>query len=274
MAEEYFRVALVQTESCPDRTENLAGIRDALGRIGRGTDLVVFPENVLCLGNGASVRAAASEHNALREELGALVEAVGTPTVFGGVPLLEGGEVYNSSLAFDSEGVLLARYDKIHLFQLNPDSPDGIDESRIYAAGFHPVAFELRGWRIGLSICYDLRFPELYRALAPVDAFLCTAAFTAATGEAHWMPLLRARAIENQCHVIAVNQCGTNRETDIVNHGHSLVVDPWGKVTSEAERTPCILDVCLCRADIEKARGTIPALANRCDEGRFLDRVP
>ncbi len=146
--------------------------------------------------------------------------------------LIEDGRVRASSLVFNPQGERVARYDKIHLFDVKVnDAQSQYSESLSYEAGSELVCVEVGEWQLGLSVCYDLRFAELYRQLTALGAQLVTvpAAFTAVTGAAHWEPLLRARAIENQCYVVAAAQGGRHSETR-ETWGHSMIVDPWGKV--------------------------------------------
>lgn len=257
-------LALVQMASTPDREANLATVRRVLAEHTEADDLAVFPECVLCLGRGETVRAGAEPAAATAAELGALCRETARAALFGGVAVQDGGgRILNRALLVAADGRLLAHYDKIHLFRLDPDTPSGIDESRIYAAGSEPVAVEFRGWRIGLSICYDLRFPELFRAWGPVDLAVCTAAFTAATGLAHWEVLLRARAIENQCYLAAAAQCGTNAETGVEHYGHSLLADPWGHIRAQAGEGEGVLRVTLEPERIREVRKRLPALEHR-----------
>ena len=146
--------------------------------------------------------------------------------------LIEDGRVRASSLVFNPQGERVARYDKIHLFDVKVnDAQSQYSESLSYEAGSELACVEVGEWQLGLSVCYDLRFAELYRQLTALGAQLVTvpAAFTAVTGSAHWEPLLRARAIENQCYVVAAAQGGRHSETR-ETWGHSMIVDPWGKV--------------------------------------------
>jgi nitrilase len=214
-------------------TENLAKIAELTCGLKGRCDLAVLPENCCCLGRSASIRKIACSQEEMLLRLSPLVKTLDTPMLFGGVPIREKDLIFNSSLLIAPNGDLLARYDKIHLFQLNPQAASKIDETALYAPGTTPCTLELNGWRISLSICFDLRFPELFRATAPSDLILCTAAFTQATGQAHWEILLRARAIENQCFVAGVGQCGTNPETGGKLYGHSLMAGPWGDVLAE-----------------------------------------
>jgi nitrilase len=249
--------------STPDWPTNLGTVQTVLAEHVAPGDLAVFPECVLCLGRGRTVRETARPAEEAVAELGTVCRETERAAIFGGVPIRADDGVRNSSLAFSASGELLARYDKIHLFRLDPDGPGGIDESRVYAAGTEPGVLDYAGWRIGLSICYDLRFPELFRAWGPVDLAVCTAAFTAATGLAHWEVLLRARAIENQCYVAAAGQCGTNAETHVEHFGHSLVVDPWGQVRAKAGEGEGVLRVELDPDRLQDIRTKLPALQHR-----------
>jgi nitrilase len=169
--------------------------------------------------------------------------------------------VRNSCLVYDSSGRRVARYDKIHLFGLELGA-ERFNESGTIEAGREPKAIDSPFGRIALSVCYDVRFPELYRALAPVDIILVPSAFTATTGRAHWETLLRARAIENLAWVLAPAQGGKHvngRET----HGHSLVVDPWGKVVAERAAGPGVVIAEIDRAFQAKMRASLPALTHR-----------
>jgi nitrilase len=257
-------LTLQQMAAGTDWTHNLETVRLRLRDSAGRCELVVFPENVLCLGRGATVLRQARPIGDLCAELGGLCREAGIAAVFGGVPVAESGKAMNSSLVFAADGNLLARYDKMHLFQLNPGYPGGIDETTTYGYGPSPVAFEFRGWRVALSICYDVRFPELYRALGEFDLLLCTAAFTRQTGQAHWEVLLRARAVENLCYVAGVGQCGANPETGTELFGNSLAVDPWGEVLARLEAPkPGTLTVTCRKARLEAVRATLPALDHR-----------
>ena len=252
---------LVQMASGSDWIENLSRVRGFVKQLAGRCDLVVFPENVLCLGKGNTIKRAAKAISAICDELGQVAKDHACAIVFGGVPVQEDKKLKNASLVFAADGSLIARYDKMHLFQLDPNGANPVDETRVYVPGNAPVAFDFNGWRIGLSICYDLRFPELFRTYVPVDLMLCTAAFTAETGRAHWEVLLRARAIENLCYVAGVGQCGGNPETGMQLHGHSMAVAPWGQIVSEADaHDEQFFIVELKKSALSKARQRLPAL--------------
>jgi nitrilase len=175
----------------------------------------------------------------------------------------EPGRVRNSCCVYAPDGHRAARYDKLHLFAFD-NGREQYDEGRVLEAGSTPVAFDVDGLRVGLSICYDLRFPELYRALAspPCDLVCVPSAFTDTTGRAHWELLLRARAVENQCYVLAPAQ-GGDHENGRRTWGHSMVVDPWGEVLAQLEVGPGVV---LAQIDIERiasVRRQLPALTHR-----------
>jgi len=171
--------------------------------------------------------------------------------------------VLNANGVWSPDGLLAARYDKIHLFRYD-NGRERYDEGRVLRAGEIPVALDVDGWRVGLSVCYDLRFPELYRALMdpPCDLLCVPSAFTYTTGRAHWELLLRARAIENQCYVIAPAQGGTH-ENGRRTWGHSLVVDPWGDVLGVREEGDGVVLAEVGRERIDDVRRQLPALEHR-----------
>ncbi|KIZ35407.1 MULTISPECIES: carbon-nitrogen hydrolase family protein [Rhodopseudomonas] len=167
----------------------------------------------------------------------------------------------NRSFLLDPDGQILASYDKIHMFDIDLDNGESYRESANYQPGETAVISDLPWGRIGLTICYDLRFPALYRALAESGASFLTvpAAFTKVTGEAHWHPLLRARAIENGCFVFAAAQGGLH-ESKRETFGHSLIIDPWGVVLAEAGTEPGFIIARIDPAQVAKVRGKIPSL--------------
>jgi nitrilase len=176
--------------------------------------------------------------------------------------------VYNSSLAFDPQGCCVARYDKVHLFRFD-NGREAYDESRVLLPGTQPVTFDLLSrdghrWRVGLSVCYDLRFAELYRAYAAqgADLLLVPSAFTYTTGQAHWDVLLRARAVENLCFVAAAAQGGVH-ENGRRTWGHSLVVDPWGAVLAQQAQEPGVVLADMDAGRLAAVRAQLPALQHR-----------
>lgn len=265
--DDTLHIRLLQFAAGGDPVENLDRIRRLAGTASVPADLLLLPENCLCLGNHRRVAAAARPEPAWIELLAPLACELRTPIVFGGIPVRDGTRVLNRALVLDAAGSALARYDKVHLFQLDPTRPGGVDETRLYAHGTEPAAFSLRGWKIGLTICYDLRFPELFRHYAPADLVLCPAAFAQETGAAHWEILLRARAIENQCYVAAAAQCGANPDSGFAHFGHSLVAGPWGEIVAAVAdaggKAECVVDAALSRARLCEVRKRLPALEHR-----------
>jgi nitrilase len=183
--------------------------------------------------------------------------------VGGTVPVAtaDAGRVRSACLVYGPDGTRVARYDKIHLFAFRKDD-EHYDEGRTIERGTTPVAVDLPCGRVALSVCYDLRFPELYRGLGEVALILVPAAFTATTGAAHWHLLLRARAVENQCYVLAAAQGGEHpngRRT----YGHSVLIDPWGRIVVEVEAGAGIAVGDIVPARIAEVRAQLPALAHR-----------
>ena len=235
-----YKAAALKMNSQPDLEANL---EQAAGRIAqaveRGSRLVGLPEHFAYFGDekGKMTKAdtiAEKSRQFLKEQ----AKSHGIYLLGGSFPEpSEDGRVYNRSLLLNPSGQVVAQYDKIHLFDV--DVPDGYtyrESNNVHGGELEPVTFESdEVGKLGLTICYDLRFPELYRALARrgAEVLLVPSAFTALTGEAHWKLLLRARAVENTCYVLAPAQGGTHgpkRQT----WGHPMIVDPWGKVFDEA----------------------------------------
>jgi predicted amidohydrolase len=263
------RVALCQANCGEDVAANDRQVFGLLGEAAAaGVDLIALPEVWPCQGSAPQVRAAAEPLDGPRvTRLAEEARSRGIWVHGGSVLELDGERVFNTSVLFDREGELVATYRKIHLFDADP--PGGIPsrESFVYAAGDQVVTAETEFGRVGLSICYDLRFPELYRQLVVQGATILfvPAAFRHETGKDHWDVLVRARGIEDQAFVIAAAQWGTwgpdGRERR--NHGNSLVVDPWGRVVA---RAPDGIGVTVVEVDLEevgRVREALPALRHR-----------
>ncbi|MFI5936974.1 carbon-nitrogen hydrolase family protein [Actinoplanes sp. NPDC051494] len=261
------RVAVCQLNARDDRTENLAVARDLLGRAAAaGATLAVLPEYVDYLGPGAGLpkpepvdgELAAFFAEAARE-LGIWVHA-GSFHETGP----DEGRTYNTSLIFDPSGALVETYRKIHLYDVEIPGRVSYQESRSVAPGERTVVTPIDGVPTGLTICYDLRFPELYRRLAVDGAkvLVVPAAFMAHTGRDHWEVLLRARAIENQCYVLAAGQIG-DHEPSRTCFGRSMIIDPWGTVLAQAPDTVGIVTADLDLSRLEDIRRILPSLANR-----------
>jgi deaminated glutathione amidase len=262
-----FRAGLVQMVSTPKVDENLAAAAELVAEAAaKGAKLVALPEYFCILGQRDTDKVAAKEKDGagpIQEFLAATARRHGIWLVGGSVPLAcsDPGKVRNSCLVYDSQGRRVARYDKIHLFGLELGA-ERFDEARTIEAGNAPCAMDSPFGRIALSVCYDVRFPELYRALAPMDIILVPSAFTATTGRAHWETLLRARAIENLAWVLAPAQGGTHangRQT----HGHSVVIDPWGKIVAERPTGAGVIVADVDPAFQAKMRRGLPALTHR-----------
>ena len=262
------RAALVQMRSGRDMARNFSDaagfIRDAAGR---GAVLVATPEmtNIIepdrprlgALARPEEEDLSVAGFSQLAGELGIWLN-VGSLALKGA-----GGKLINRSLLFAPDGTLKARYDKIHLFDVDLPTGESLRESHAYDGGNVAVMAETPVAPIGLSICYDMRFPHLYRALATAGAKLFTvpSAFTVPTGQAHWHVLLRARAIETGSFVLAAAQGGLH-ESGRETYGHSLIVSPWGVVLAEGGMEPGVLTAELDLAAADQARARIPALRN------------
>ncbi len=259
------RVTLVQNAAGADRQANLHWIEQHLPP-GRETDLIVLPEVFAFRGSDEEYRAAAEPVDG---PLAAWLQAQAIRThawvLAGSVLERDGDRIFNTSLLFNRAGDRVATYRKIHLFEARLESGHVIRERDVYQAGDHPVLVTLDSWRCGLSICYDVRFPELYRNYASQGAtlLLIPANFTQRTGRDHWEILVRARAIENQCFVIAPDQCGANPHTRCRSHGHTLAIGPWGETLAAAADEPAVLQVTLDPELLRATRQRVPALAHR-----------
>lgn len=271
-------VALVQMNSGDDRAAN---IREALAGIDRAADtgarLVVLPEVWTYLGDPSGNRDAAEPiPGPLTDLLAARARRHGIFLHAGSFYERAEGEprLFNTSVVFDPHGDIVATYRKIHLFDVDLESDTSYRESDTIAPGDEIVLFELDGLAIGLTICYDVRFPELFRILAlkGADLIVVPAAFTMATGNDHWAVLLRARAIENAVHILAPNQVGVH-PPGLWCYGRSMIVDPWGVVLAQAGDTPGVVSVTLDFEHQARVRRQIPSLANRMpDRYRWPDR--
>jgi predicted amidohydrolase len=261
------RIAALQMISGPRVADNLetAG-RLVAEAVDQGAQLVVLPEYFPVIGAVDADRVRAREaygNGPVQDWLAATAARHEVWLVAGSIPLsaTQPHLMRNSTLVFNNGGDCVARYDKIHLFGFKKGD-ESYNESAFIEAGNEPVAVDTPFGRIALSICYDLRFPELYRALSPVDLILVPAAFTDTTGRAHWEVLLRARAIENQCYVLAVGQ-GGQHENGRMTHGNSMIIDPWGEILDRKMKGPGIAIADLDHARIAEIRESLPALAHR-----------
>ena len=259
------KIAISQASSSPDTNENINWVEESF-KIAKENDseLLIFPECILCWAKNEETRKQARSIKEWEKIILPLIKKYEIASIWGGVQVKEGDKIFNTLLAYDTKGKKIATYEKTHLFQLFIKDKINVDETETYEFGrTGPVKFELNGISFGMSICYDIRFPELYRAYEEVDALICTAAFTKKTGRAHWEVLLRARAIENQCYMLASAQCGINQLNGIQTYGHSMAIDPWGKILSEAKDEPTVIFAKINKKKIETDRDLLPALKNR-----------
>lgn len=265
------RVACIQLTSRDDKATNLEQAERLVARAAAtGADVVVLPEKWNFIGDADGLHAAAEPI-----EGGESVEAMAEWARRHGVTLVGGSiterregreKLSNTCLVFDPEGALVAVYRKIHLFDVEVGG-HVYRESEAEEPGEEPVVVRAEGWQVGLSICYDVRFPELYRILALEGAELLTVPshFTLHTGRDHWEVLLRARAIEDQCYVAAAAQIGETRPGK-PSYGRSLIADPWGIVLAQAPDEECVISAELERARLEDVRRNLPSLASRRPE--------
>jgi deaminated glutathione amidase len=265
------KAAALQMVSGVTVEDNLDSARALLEQAARGgAELAVLPEYFCLMGRRDADKLAARETfgaGPIQEFLAASARELGLWIAGGTLPLAADDEarVRNAHLVYSPAGECVARYDKIHLFKFD-NGREQYDESRMIESGAAPATFELPSsdghvWRIGLSVCYDLRFPELYRALA-ADVLLVPSAFTYVTGQAHWELLLRARAVENLAWVVAPAQGGIH-ENGRRTWGHSMIVDPWGTVVAQQESGPGVVTAQLEAARQARLREQLPALEHR-----------
>ncbi|WP_074858904.1 carbon-nitrogen hydrolase family protein [Nitrosospira briensis] len=262
-----FRVAAIQMSAGPNVNGNLEEAARLLAIAAlQGAKLAALPEYFCLMGMKDADRVAARERinsGPIQQFLSSIAKRLGIWLVGGSVPLESSSpdKVRNSCLVYDDKGQQVARYDKIHLFGLELGNERYAEEETI-EAGCGVVALDSPFGRIGLSICYDLRFPELYRSMGQVDIIFAPAAFTATTGRAHWETLIRARAIENLAYVVAPAQGGyhiNGRET----HGDSMIVDPWGVVLDRLPRGSGVVIADVNREYQASLRNSLPALNHR-----------
>jgi predicted amidohydrolase len=262
------RVACVQLNASESKAENIERAARLVARAAAtGADLVVLPEKWNGIGPPDFMRA-----NAESLEGGETIDAMSgwardhKITLVGGsiAERREGREkLSNTCVVFDSEGEIAAVYRKIHMFDVEVGG-QVYRESEVEEPGESAISCDVEGWKVGLTVCYDLRFPELYRILAVEGAEVITvpSAFTLFTGKDHWELLLRARAVENQCYVVAADQWGTHGDGK-ASYGRSMIVDPWGLVLAQAPDEDCVIAAELDRARVEQVRRALPSLANR-----------
>jgi len=262
-----FKVAAIQMASGPNVTGNLNEARRLIEKAAeQGARLVVLPEYFPIIGMADTDKIAVGEQPGSGPIQAFLSETARRHKIWlvgGSIPLVASvpDKILNTCLVFDEHGEQVARYDKIHLFNLDLGN-EHYHEARTIEPGKQVVVVDSPFGRIGLAVCYDLRFPELFRAMQDVDIIVLPSAFTETTGKMHWEPLVRARAIENLAYVIAAAQGGyhvSGRET----HGHSMIVDPWGRVLDQMVRGSGVVIAEVNRGYQASLRASLPALLHR-----------
>jgi nitrilase len=261
------KIAAIQMVSTPVVEENLANAQRLVAEAAQqGAGLVLLPEYWPIMGmkeNDKLSHAEQPDTGPIQECMSGLARKHGIWLVGGTLPIAasEPGKVRNTLMVYDPQGRHAMRYDKIHLFSFTKGE-ESYDEARTIVHGERVATFEAPFGRVGLSVCYDLRFPELYRAMGDCALIVMPAAFTYTTGQAHWEILLRARAIENQCYVLAAAQGGKHpngRRT----WGHSMLIDPWGEVVSVLPEGEGVVTGELDTGQLQRIRTSLPALKHR-----------
>jgi deaminated glutathione amidase len=261
------KVAAIQMVSTPDVAENIAAARRLVAEAAaRGASLVLLPEYWPIMGMHEADKLGHAESagtGPIQDSMAAMARDHGLWLIGGTLPLAAPveGKVLNTLLAFGPDGAQHGRYDKIHLFSFTRGE-ESYNEARTIVHGNDVKAIDTPLGRVGLSVCYDLRFPELYRAMGACSLIVMPAAFTYTTGRAHWEILLRARAIENQCYVLAAAQGGTHpngRRT----WGHSMLVDPWGEIKDVLPEGEGVVIGELDPGHLQRVRESLPALKHR-----------
>lgn len=264
-----YLAAAVQMNSVPDLQKNLAHAEELIDvAVRRGAELVSLPENFSFLGDEAAKLAQAGAIAQESEKfLKTMAQRFQVTLLGGGFPVpVEGGKVYNTALLIAPDGQELSRYEKVHLFDVNLPDGNTYRESETVLAGSRvpPIYPSKELGNLGLSVCYDVRFPELYRQMAQLGAevLFVPAAFTAYTGKDHWQILLQARAIENTCYVIAPAQTGRHNSMR-QSHGHAMIIDPWGVILADAGEEPGVAIAEIHPARLEQVRRQMPSLQHR-----------
>jgi len=260
-------MAAVQMISGPEAAPNLITAERLIGEAAaKGATLVVLPEYFPFIGAQDADRLLAREQEGkgpIQTFLANMAVKYGVWLIGGSLPLFaeDPAKMRNTAFVFDNTGRMAARYDKIHLFAFKKGA-ESYEEASTIESGNEVVAFDSPFGRVGLAICYDLRFPELFRAMGEVDIIALPAAFTETTGRAHWELLIRARAVENQCYVIAAAQ-GGRHPTGRLTHGNSMIVDPWGKIIARLDKGEGVIVAELEHKRIAETRACLPALKHK-----------
>ena len=261
-------IAAVQMVSRTDPAANLADMRRLVRQAAaQGADWVLLPEYWPVMARRDADKPALAEPFGAGRLQDAMAEAAAECRIilFGGtIPLQSAkhGKISNSMLVYGRNGECLSRYDKMHLFRFQSGIERYDEGDTLLAGSTLPPPLEIDGWRAAQGICYDLRFPEFFRAQIPADILLLPAAFTHTTGQAHWELLLRARAVENQCYLAAAGQGGLH-ENGRRTFGHSMLIDPWGNVLARQPENEGIVMAAASRKTLDEMRTKLPALSHR-----------
>ncbi|MBJ7254192.1 MAG: carbon-nitrogen hydrolase family protein [Sphingomonadaceae bacterium] len=264
------RIAVHQMTSCIDPMRNASDMADAIASAAEAKAAMYFaPEMAIMIDRDRARARKYMANESVSMALQGLIAAAARHRIWvhiGSMPILDDGaeKLANRSIIISPDGAIAGRYDKMHLFDVDLASGESWRESSAYIGGEQPVMVQTPLGRMGLAICYDMRFPDLFSAYAKsgVDMITLPSAFTVPTGEAHWHTLLRARAIESTAFIIAAAQCGVH-EDGRQTYGHSLVVDPWGTILLDMGSSPGLACVDLDLDIIKRVREQIPVHANR-----------
>ena len=259
------KVALCQMNSNENLSDNIVQANKLIHKAKlTGAKLICLPEVWTCMSADPKQKLAAVEkfNNGVAQEFLASTAKKLKIYLSAGSMLIKGkSKPLNRSIFYGPDGKVIDYYDKIHLFRFQGRN-HLYDEARIYQAGTKPKTINAKFAKIGLSICFDLRFPELYLKMKDPQIILVPAAFTDATGKAHWQSLLQARAIENQCFVLAAAQCGVY-SNKLRSHGHSMIIDPWGRIIKSLKNKPGVISAIIDLAKIKDVRSRLPSVASR-----------
>jgi predicted amidohydrolase len=273
MSKTLFTAAVIQTNTTPDQNENFERMRPLLREAReRGAELIALPENVSIIGAAREQLFAHSPREEIHPAIKFFHDEARRAKAWilaGSIPVNVGEDrLANRSYLFDPKGEIAARYDKIHLFDADVSDSEHYKESRNYRPGDQAVTADLPWGKLGMTICYDLRFPCLHKELAKAGASIISApaAFVATTGRLHWHVLNRARAIETGCFILAPGQCGMHTANRI-SYGHSLIVAPSGAILAEAGEQPGVITAEIDLAEVTEARRRSPNLSHDCGFG-------
>jgi predicted amidohydrolase len=262
------KVAIIQMQSNEDIIINIQKAEQYIKEAALNeAKIIVLPEFFIYIGDSSSdIFLSIVEEigiGKIQQQIAKWASLYKVYIVAGTLPIRSNGhKIFNTTIVYNDFGDMVAIYNKIHLFKFKCEDNTSYDEGEMFQSGSDIVNFNIDNFSFGLAICYDLRFPELFRELSGVDAIIIPAAFMEETGRAHWEILLRARAIENQCYVVAAGQCGVHNNGR-KSYGHSMIIDPWGKVLNNPNNVEGIIYDVLDSENIKIIRTKLPALYNK-----------